>query len=220
MFTQRSRLFAPLLLTAMSLIVTGAWLVISSEDAEATHREHRIIVGLSTTDAVVTTWYFQSPHTDASLDLIKTFGGDAGSNVYWQSNHVGGTTGIRAQVLAPLGSCKQTRVQVRAGDVSNIALGTYRYTHVDYALSLGTTWTASANNSWTVRFVGRVASTDAPGCSTGIHLHQGSVGGAAVFDNASLPSVAATHAYYCPTSGCRIAPTGDIANRWVHRFQW
>jgi hypothetical protein len=216
-----------LLGAALALTIPGS----GAQRVHASHlNEHRLIVGLATTDAVVTTWYSELPvHNDPSLDLIKSAGGDDGTSVYWQSNHTGGSKPVSLFTIMPLGDCKQTRVEAVADSGgSPILLGRYRFTHVDNALDPNIAWTAAANGSWTIRFVGSVAANDTCDEFTGVHLHQGTVGSPFLFQNDGLMTVAENYVapgskfWPCPagTDPCRIRPTGDYVNRWVHRFSW
>ena len=110
------------------------------------------------------------------------------------------------------GACTGMDVKPYANDYGY--LGDYTYTHVQ--VSSWGSWTAAANGSWTIRYVGSVLPGENSTCRTqgfwdAPHLHQGgNTGSAPVYRNFALPSY----------SGGTISPTGDWTNNYEHKYVW
>lgn len=199
-------------LAGVAVIVVAA----KSPTAYGSHNDQRLIVGLATTDALVSTWW----HSGSNLDLVLTSGTTQGTSTYWQSYRIGGTASMTVTVIQGSTSCKNTRVSVYH---SGNNLGDYWFFHLDNRPGVGTNW--STGSGFTIAWVGSVAGSEFGGCPwTGPHLHQGGDNSAwtALFTNWNLQNYASNHSTcnQWGTNPCRINPTGDTTNRWMHRYNW
>ena len=230
---RRRSVQAALVVFAVTAVV-GIVVATAGERAEATHREHRLIVGLATSDAIVRITTSPPPwwHTEGqSLDLWANTVPTGNMNVYWQSWHQAGTTAMTVRVIDVPNSCTETRVEVKDASTGIVLGGNYFFKHLNAELAPNTTWTAAANNSWTIRWVGTVRTSTDTCAWSGIHLHQGGNVTGALLYNGPRPgglyleatnTTASAPIHWCdaPALKCRLTPTGDAGLKWMHKFQW
>lgn len=174
--------------------------------------EHRVIAGIATTCADITTWWHGDLTGTSSLDLVKCSGTTAYFEVYWQSYHYAGTS-MYLEVVPYTGLCTGARVRAYRSDYPYSQLGDYWFTHVAPYVTVGTSWFAQANYGWTIRSIGFVTPSENQNClNAGLwsapHLHQGgdNSGWTAIYRNTGIPDP--------------INPTGNHSSNWVNRFQW
>ncbi len=174
--------------------------------------EHRILVGLDTYTACVTTGWHDSGHPGwSALDLRPNNCSDTSSvGVYWRSYH---SSGAQIMVNTPVphdGQCTGMDVKPYAFDYGY--LGDQTYTHI--SVSSWGSWVSEVNNGFTIRYVGTVltdenATCKANGFWSAIHLHQGAyTTSPPVYRNWSLPG-----------AGGSISPVFDTAN-YEHLYSW
>lgn len=213
-------------LTLAALVAIAAVVGVASFTDEGTSRAHavqnerRLITGIATTDALVSTyWHGSAP---ISIDLVKTVEPTGGANVYWQSHWVSGPDAMSILVIQDFSGCKATRV--RTAHILN-DLGDYWFYHVDNTPAIGASWTA-AGTGWTFRHVGTIAWSDAAGCDWfGPHLHQGGdTTSSELTHNTTIQNNAAWHDR-CddddfPGVDCQLNPTGNYSALWLHRYKY
>ena len=191
-------------------------LLLTTTSAGAVTAEHRVIVGLATTNADITTnWH--SP--GSNLDLTNNNGATVDANVYWQSRHTSGARGMDATTINHAGYCTGQDIYISDG-TTGAALGNYWFVHIHDTIGSGTWFWVAANFNWTLQYIGKVngASDENADCKnppfasptlwTGPHLHQGGDNGAgtAVYTNYSIPDP--------------VNPTGNYSANWMHKYQW
>lgn len=191
----------------------AALTIITAMPRDTQASEHRIIVGLATTSAYVTTWW-HGPGSALDLDFVG--GGSQYTSVYWQSRHMNGTAMLAWLGTYP-GTC--TGVEVEVYDDGSLGyyryLGQFWYTHIGQGIPSGSYWWVSANFGWTLQYLGSVLAGESAACVNaglwrGPHLHQaGDNSAAPIYTNWNLSSF-----------GNPINPTGDYINRWMHRVLW
>jgi|GEM_PF-2335291 len=198
----------------VSLMLTVPW---SSKSAEAAGQEHRILSGLGgTTDVLLSTFWHTS---NTAVDIVDTAvpggAGLVGRSVYHRSYHWSGATAAWATVIPDSSGCNGARVTY-----ASIGGETW-FWHINRSIGIGSGWTMATNGGYTLSpILGSIRTHVGDPCtSTGPHLHQGSSLGR---NTAFIPSGLAAHAT-CAALGqpnCRLNPTGDPINRWIHKLTY
>lgn len=172
--------------------------------------QHRVIVGLATTSALVTTWW----HPERALDLLNNIGATAGANVYYQSHVWSGSGGMIGVVEDYPGVC--TGLYLHLYDAGFNSLGHLRYTHISPSRPEGTWW-GVAGSGWTIQHVGTVLADEnetckAQGLWTNVYLHEGADNsGTQIQNNTNLEGYVAGVGH--PNV---IEPTGDYSYQWMY----
>lgn len=168
----------------------GAALAVARLPAVAHADEHRIVVGIATSESLVLDWWHFSGTDEPALDLTNNAGATGGANICYTSFAWNGTAGMIA-VLDPYpGTCTGTYVRLYDGFFN--VLDFLRYTHIQPDEGPGDNWlvyggsgTASSEFLGTILTQESTACTDA-GLWSGTHLHQGGGSGPQIGHNAGL----------------------------------
>jgi hypothetical protein len=200
------------ILAGILAIHLTVWSAVASPGIALAGGEHRVIVGLATTCANITTWWHGDPTGNSSLDLVKCSGATSYSEVYWQSYHYSGVS-MYLEVVPYTGICTGVRIRSYRSEYPYSSLGDYWYTHVAPYVTVGTSWFAQANFGWTIRALGFVTPSENQNCLNaglwyGPHLHQGGDNSwwTAIYRNTAIPNP--------------VNPTGNHGANWVNRFLW
>lgn len=212
-----------LLYAGLGAAAVGSLLAVAGElDAQQEETDHRIIVGLATNSATITTpWHANELNNPDfwGLDLVMTTGPTEGTKVFYQSHHdySGGQRGMWAWVYDHTRSgttCTGADIEFYDA-VDGRFLGEEHYVHVKNAAGLVDSYFYVApNGSWTVRELGIAGYAQPPGCPFGgPHLHQSGQDGLPTFyRNEELDD-----GY---PSNPVIYPTSDYNNNWMHKATW
>ena len=133
-----------------------------------------------------------------------------GAPVYFQAYNMAPTSGLVAQVRSHGTSCSGVSVQLfKPEDLTNF-IARFEFVHMDER-QVGRSFLVGPD--WNIFYLGRAKHPDC--ISTGPHLHQsgGPVGPVVRKNNLlTIPCESGTP--------CRISPTGDHTNRWMHDVFW
>jgi len=174
--------------------------------------EHRVISGLAITRVMVTSWWDHgSSYAEAALDLQHPDGylATGGIDVYvmtWPWSGSGWMSFATQEYRHDPSYCDGRYVVLK--DPGGNVLGRLTYVHLAQQAGVGETWYSNAG-TWTIRYIGKVATSQHSLCVTPYyaHLHQGqTVASQRITYNTGLP-----HPYGI------IDPTNDPANKWMHR---